>query len=116
MPFGLPGAAATFQRLINEVLAPQMQYASAYIADIVIYTKAWGQHLRALKAMLRELRAAGLMANLHKCTTAKRETKYLGFLVGHGTIRPLADKFQVIWDFVSPKQNKKPYEVFFRTR
>lgn len=38
MPFRSHGAATTFQRLIDWVLAPHQKYAAAYIDDIIIYT------------------------------------------------------------------------------
>ncbi|KYO47469.1 hypothetical protein Y1Q_0019606 [Alligator mississippiensis] len=80
MPFGLHGAAATFQRLMDRLLAPHAEYAVAYIDDIIIYSPTWTHHKQALWAVLSELRRAGLTANPRKCTLAKRETKYLGFL------------------------------------
>ncbi|KYO47746.1 RNA-directed DNA polymerase-like protein [Alligator mississippiensis] len=55
MPFGLHGAAATFQRLMDRVLAPHMDYAAAYIDDI-IYTEEWANHLQALRAVIHDLR------------------------------------------------------------
>ncbi|KYO21829.1 hypothetical protein Y1Q_0000515 [Alligator mississippiensis] len=94
MPFGLHGVAATFQRLIDQLLAPHAGYATAYIDDINIYSPTWAHHKQAIRAILSELRQAGLTANPQKCSLAKRETKYLGFLVGRGTIRPLADKVE----------------------
>lgn len=36
MPFGLHGAPATFQRLVDEVLRGADGYAAAYIDDIVV--------------------------------------------------------------------------------
>ena len=36
MPFGLHGAAATFQRLMDQVLRGAEDYAAAYIDDVVI--------------------------------------------------------------------------------
>lgn len=78
MPFGLNRAAATFQILIDWVLAPRQGYTAAYIDDIVAYTEGWDQHMRAI---LQELRQAALMASPKKCTLGKAETKYLGFLV-----------------------------------
>ncbi|KYO45139.1 hypothetical protein Y1Q_0007428 [Alligator mississippiensis] len=92
MPFGLHGAAATFQRLMDQILAPHAKYAAAYIDNIVIYSRTWEQHKSALRAILTELRHAGLTANPRKCVLAQKETKYLGFLVSRGTIKPLADK------------------------
>ncbi|XP_025062379.1 uncharacterized protein LOC112550614 [Alligator sinensis] len=39
MPFGLHGAAATFQRLMDWVLAPHVEYTAAYIDDIVVFSQ-----------------------------------------------------------------------------
>ncbi|KYO42099.1 hypothetical protein Y1Q_0002741 [Alligator mississippiensis] len=74
MLFGLHGAAATFQRLMDRVLAPHMDYAAAHIDDIIIYTEGWAEHLQALRAVVRDLRRAGLTANPKKCTIGKEET------------------------------------------
>ncbi len=37
LPFGLHGAPATFQRLMDIVLRPHQQYAAAYLDDVVIF-------------------------------------------------------------------------------
>ncbi|KYO38188.1 hypothetical protein Y1Q_0007296 [Alligator mississippiensis] len=103
MPFGLHGAAATFQRLMDQILAPHAEYAAAYIDDIVIYTRTWEQHKSTLRAILTELRHTGLTANPRKCALAQKETKYLGFLVGRGMIKPLADKVETIHNFTAPQ-------------
>ncbi|KYO47687.1 hypothetical protein Y1Q_0019774 [Alligator mississippiensis] len=55
MPFGLNGAAAIFQRLMEMLLAPHAAYVAAYIDDIIIFTSSWEQHLEALRAVLREI-------------------------------------------------------------
>lgn len=39
---------------------------------------------------------AGLTANPKKCFLGQKETQYLGFQVGQGWIKPLADKVKVI--------------------
>ncbi|KYO20669.1 hypothetical protein Y1Q_0012557 [Alligator mississippiensis] len=103
MPFGLHGAAATFQRLMDQILAPHAEYAAAYIDDIIVYTRTWEQHKSALRAILTELRHAGLTTNPRKCALVQKETKYLGFLFGRGTIKPLADKVEIIRNFTVPQ-------------
>lgn len=45
MPFGLHRAAATFQRLMDQVLQNHTQYTAVYIDDIIIYSPTWDQHL-----------------------------------------------------------------------
>lgn len=111
MPFRLSGAAATFQRLVDWVLAPHQEYTPVYIDDIVVCTESWDQHLCALRAILQELRQVGLTANPKKCALGTEETKYLGFLIGEEHIKPLADKVQVIREYQQP-QNKRQIRAF----
>lgn len=104
MPFGVRGAAETFQRLIDLVLAPHKCYTTAYIDDISIYTNEWEEHLDALRTVLQELRSTSLTANGEKFGLGKAQMKYLGFMVGKGCIHPLTDKIEAIGDY-SPLQN-----------
>ena len=48
--FGLFGALATFQRLMDRVLRPHAAYAAAYLDDIVIYGDGWEQHMQQVAA------------------------------------------------------------------
>lgn len=41
MPFGLSGAPAIFQRLMDQVLKPHQEYAAAYLDDMVIHIHIW---------------------------------------------------------------------------
>ena len=38
LPFGLFGAPATFQRLMDRVLRPHAAYAAAYLDDVIIHS------------------------------------------------------------------------------
>lgn len=51
MPLGLHGAAATFQRLMDQVLCEHCCYAAAYIDDIAVYSGSWKEHLQHLKVV-----------------------------------------------------------------
>ncbi|KAJ8268644.1 hypothetical protein COCON_G00138160 [Conger conger] len=52
LPFGVHGAPATFQRLMDNLLRPHREYAAAYLDDIVIHSADWESHLRRLEAVL----------------------------------------------------------------
>lgn len=67
MPFGLHGAAASFQRLMDEVLEPVTHCTAAYIDDIIVFSCTWEEHLKHLGEVLRELRKARLTVNPGKC-------------------------------------------------
>lgn len=45
MPFGLHRAPTSFWRLMDKILRPHIDYASAYIDDIVVYSESWEGHL-----------------------------------------------------------------------
>ena len=57
LPFGVHGAPATFQRMMDKIL----HY------DLIIHSASWDIHLRQLRAVLAELRRAGLTANPAEC-------------------------------------------------
>ncbi len=96
LPFGLFGAPATFQHLMDKVLRPHSAYAAAYPDDIII-----------IRAVLRSLRVAGLTANPRKCAIGWVEVRYLGFHLGHGHVRPQIDKTAAVAACPSPKTKKK---------
>ena len=48
MPFGLHGAPATFQRMLDQLLADCSGYAAAYLDDVVIYSASWEEHISHL--------------------------------------------------------------------
>lgn len=48
MPFGLRNAARTFQRFINRVL-PGLQFAFAYIDDVLIASMTEDEHQHHLR-------------------------------------------------------------------
>lgn len=99
MPLGLHGDVATFQCLMDHVLALHAEYTATYINDIVIFKQYWAHHKQTLVVVLTELRKACLTVNPRKCAVAQRQTKYLRILVGQGTIKPLADKVEAVSKF-----------------
>ena len=52
MPFGLQGAPATFQRLMDQVLHGVGDFAAAYLDDIVIFSETWEDHLTHARSVL----------------------------------------------------------------
>ena len=43
MPFGLQGAPATSQHLMDRVIQGQEEFAGVYLDDLVIFSKTWGE-------------------------------------------------------------------------
>lgn len=66
MPIGLTNAAQAFLRFIHGVLRG-LDFAYAYLDDILIATENAEQHERDVDEMLRSLDQAGLTLNGSKC-------------------------------------------------
>ena len=61
MPYGLSQVAATFQRLIDKVIGPELEpYAFSYLDDIIIATESYEEHLKWLEYVLKRVKEAGL--------------------------------------------------------
>ena len=52
MPFGLCGAPATFQRMMDQVIRGMHKFASAYLDDLIVFSSTWEDHLTHLRAVL----------------------------------------------------------------
>ena len=84
MPFGLVGAPAVFQRLMNNVLADVSAFSTAYLDDVSIFSNSWKDHLVHLDEVLSRLERAGLTAKASKCRLGCQECQYLGHVIGEG--------------------------------
>ena len=111
LPFGVHGAPATFQRLMDRILRPHNAYAASYLDDVIVHSIDWGQHIKHLEAVMAALRDAGLTANARKCRLAARETEYLGYTVGRGCLKPQTRKVERVKNW-PPPQTKKQVKSF----
>lgn len=64
MPYGLTGAPAIFQRLLDRLIGPEMEpHAFAYLDDIVVVTRTFEEHLEWLKRVFDRINRTGLIIN-----------------------------------------------------
>ena len=69
MPFGLCGAPASFQRLM-EIMLAGLNWESYLVCldDIIIFSRTFQEHLSRLESVLSRLRTGGLKLKVKKCT------------------------------------------------
>lgn len=86
MPFGLCNAPATFERLMERVLAdvPKSRCV-VYLDDLLVHATDFDRALTNLREVFANIRQAGLRLNPAKCQLLSRETEFLGHIVsGNG--------------------------------
>ena len=103
MPFGLKGAPATFQRMMDMILSGLSEFTNAYIDDIIIFSVTWKEHLLHLSLVLRRLQEAGLTAKPAKCQFGMSQCSYLGYRVGNGQVQVEQSKVEAVTAFPVPK-------------
>jgi len=112
MPFGLHNAPATWQRLIDNVLGPDLQpYVFVYLDDVVILTQDFEEHLRILREVFRRLREANITVSWEKCQFCRPEMRYLGYVVDRNGLRVDPDKVRAMLELPRPKSPREVRRV-----
>jgi hypothetical protein len=99
MGFGLCNAPDTFSRLMNHVLEPYINdFVIVYLDDICMYSDSPEQHINHLLLVLQKLKEHQLFIKIPKCFWGRKETEYLGVIVGNGTLRTAPEKITAVRD------------------
>ena len=97
MGFGLCNAPTTFFRLMNHVLEHYInKIVIVYLHDICIYSETLEQHIEHLRLVLKRLREHQLFIKMPKCFWGRKESEYLGVIVGNITLRTSPEKTEVV--------------------
>lgn len=108
LPFGLKGAPATFQRLMNHVLVGLQGFKCfVYLDDIVIYGKSAKEHNEKLREVFTRLNEHSLRLQPNKCNFLQQEITYLGHKISEKGIEPDEEKLKCVRDFPVPKNHKQ---------
>ena len=79
LPFGLCNGPATFQRLMDLVLAGlQMSQCLVYIDDVIVVGRTFEEHLCNLREVFERAKSAGLKFKPSKCAFLQERVFYLG--------------------------------------
>ena len=82
MPFGLSNAPATFERLMEQVLAGlPLNTALIYLDDVLVARRTFAEHIANLRVVFQRFRRASLKLNPKKCSLLQKQVKYLGHVV-----------------------------------
>lgn len=108
LPFGMCNAPATFQRMINKVLASQLwKVCLAYLDDIIVFSRTVDDHLQDLRGIFEALSKAGLRLQPKKCKVAASSVLYLGHVIDGKSVRPDPDNIRAVSNFPRPRNVKE---------
>ena len=104
MPFGLCNAPQTMCRLMDKVIPYNLKsFVFVYLDDLLVLSQSFSEHIDHLLEVATCLRRAGLTINVEKSHFALSQVKYLGYIVGQGSLQVDSDKVAAIRDFPCPK-------------
>jgi len=108
MPFGLKNADATYQRLMDKVLAPMLgRNVYAYVDDMVVASKDRAQHVADLEELFVTISKYRLKLNPEKCVFGVAADMFLGFMLTERGIEANPDKCAAIIAMRSPTSVKE---------
>jgi len=97
IPFGLKNAGATYQRLMDKVLAPMLgRNVQAYVDDMVVTSQERGRHATNLEELFATIAKYRLKLNPEKCVFGVEAGKFLGFMLTERGIEANPDKCAAI--------------------
>ncbi|HSN22635.1 MAG TPA: reverse transcriptase domain-containing protein, partial [Methylomicrobium sp.] len=107
MPFGLCNAGATFQRLMDSVMAGlHLDICLVYLDDVIVFSRTENQHLERIEAVLQRIRSAGLKLKPDKCMLFQRSVSFLGHVVSGDGISTSPEKVRAVVEWPTPTRLK----------
>jgi len=112
MPFGLKNAGATYQRLMDRVLAPMLgRNVQAYVDDMIVTSPEKSKHVADLEELFTTIAKFRLKLNPEKCIFGVEDGKFLGFLLTERGIEANPDKCAAILAMRSPTTVKEVQQL-----
>jgi len=108
LPFGLINSVAEFQKILDQVLGPEiLQFAAIYVDDIHITSRNFEEHMQHLESIFKKLAQHHITINRKKSQFLKSQIIFLGHIISEQGIIMDPDKIQVIKNFQPPKTKKQ---------
>ena len=82
-------------------------YCTAYLDDILIYSKNRKEHEAHVREVLKRLIKAGLNADVNKCEFCITKTKYLGIIITTGGIEMNPEKVKAVIEWEPPETRRQ---------
>lgn len=108
MSYGLTGAPATFQGLMNTILSPLLRKGVlVFIDDILVYRSNLEDHVSLLKQVFQLLQKHQLKVKHSKCTFAQPSLTYLGHVISGAGVSTDPKNVQAVQQWAIPSNVKE---------
>ncbi len=103
MPFGLCNAPATFQRIMQRILAGlEWKSCFVYLDDVLVASRTFDEHLQHLRDVFLRLREAHLRLKPKKCGLLRQKVPFLGHVISGDGIQPDPAKTEKVSSYPHP--------------
>jgi hypothetical protein len=108
MPFGLKGAPATFERLMETVLAGfQWDICPIYLYDVIVLGRSFEDMIINLRKVYDRLIATGLKLKAKKCHLFCKKVVYLGHVISEAGTATDPEKTKIVESWSVPTNVKE---------
>jgi hypothetical protein len=83
------------------------EFCTAYVDDILIFSKDSAKHYEHVTQVLEKLRSAGLQADIKKSEFSVIKTKFLGYIISTEGIVVDPDKISAVMKWERPTRVKE---------
>ena len=103
MPFGSCNAPATFERLMEQVMAGlQWEILLVYMDDLIAYAGSFKSMMERLECIFQCIREANLKLNAEKCTLFQNGVSFLGYYVNKDGVATDHAKIEKVQNWPQP--------------
>ena len=97
LPFGLTSAGATFERLMDRILAGlHWETCLIYLDDVIVFSHDFDSHVNRLSAVLARIAEAGLKVSPKKCQLFRGQVEFLGHIISEVGISTAPSKTDAV--------------------
>ena len=107
LPFGCKDSSFSFTEVMNKILLPFQEEATAYIDDTTTHSADIPSQIAILERVLPELIKAGVRLNPRKSEFCVDKINILGHTVSHQKIEIQAEKLEAITKLAAPRNRKE---------
>lgn len=108
LPFGLTSAPATFQGVMNDVLAKLLRRnVLVFVDDILVYSTSLEDHVSHLRQVFQILTDHQLKVKHSKCSFAQSKLAYLGHIISTNGVATDDEKITAVRNWPVPTSVKE---------